>query len=325
MDKLSRLSSIGINIGGASIGAVSASFTRGLSASSFSVTPKQEVKAVPQVRGDLSTMRVTKGVISYEPSLTFPLDTGDADSASIGDFLASVMGLETPTAVGGGIYKHKFTVKSTGTPPWLNLYSNKDAVAKQITGFMVGQIKVSIKANDPIINVEVSGIAQNESDLAAAQTLTFCDSGIITPQMAGTLTFGGASCTFEEITLTLSRSQESKKYIDNTRVVNDIISGKDFSWTIEATGVNFTNETERAKFKAGTSSSFRLTLTDDASNYIDFNASEIYYTSWEDAAINDTDILTIGISAIVTGSLTNIWVELQNAYAKRYDTGASIT
>lgn len=325
MDKLSRLSSIGINIGGASIGALSASFTRGLAVSSFGVTPKQDVKPVPQVRGDLSTMRVTKGVISYEPALSFPLDTGDADSASIGDFLASVFGLETPTAVGGGIYKHKFTVKNTGTPPWLNLYSNKDAVAKQIVGFMVGQVKISIKANDPVINVEVSGIAKDESDLTGAQTLAFCDSGIITPQMATALTFGGAACTFEEITLTFTRSQESKKYIDNTRTVNDIISGKDFTWTIEATGINFANETERAKFKARTSSAFRLTLTDDASNYIDFNASEIYYTSWDDASINDTDVLTIGIAALATGALTGVWVELQNAYAKRYDTGADIT
>jgi hypothetical protein len=325
MDKLSRLSSIGISSGGASLGTPSASFTRGFAVSSFSVTPKQEVKPVPQVRGNLATMRVTKGVVSYEPSLSFALDTGDADSGSIGDFLASVLGLETPTAVGGGIYKHKFTVKNTGTPPWLNLYSDKDAIAKQIVGFMVGQIKISIKANDPIINVEVSGIAKDESDFAAPQTLTFCDSGVITPQMATVLTFGGAACTFEDITLTFTRSQESKKYIDNTRVVNDIISGKDFAWTIEATGINFANETERAKFKAGTSSAFRLTLTDDASNYIDFNASEIYYTSWEDASVNDTDVLTIGIAALATGALTGVWVELQNAYAKRYDTDASIT
>lgn len=325
MDKLSRLSSVGIELNTGALSSVSASFTRGLLATSFSVTPKQEVKAVPEIRGDLSTKRVSKGIITYEPSITFPLDTGDATSAGIGDFLASVFGTDTGTALGGSLYKHKFTVKSTGLPPILNVYSNANAVAKQINGFLVGSVKLSIKANDPVIQVEVSGIAQNESDLVATQTLAYCGSAIITPQMATVLTFGGASCTFEEITITFTRGQEGKKYIDATKVYNDIVSGKDFSYTIEAMGVNFANETERAKFKAGTASSFRLTLTDDVSNYIDFNASEMYYTSWEDPKLNDTDVLTIGIAGMATGSLTNVWVELKNAYSKRYDTGASIT
>jgi len=325
MDDLSQLKKVGINLGGTTFGALSTSFTRGLLATSFSVTPKQTVERVPEIRGDLSTLRVTKGILSYEPSLTFPLDTGDADSAGLGDFLASLFGTETGATAGAGLYTHTFTVNNTGAPPALNLYSNKDAVAKQIVGFRVGQVKITIKATEPVIQVEVSGIAKDESDLAETQTLAYCNSAIITPQMASALTLGGAACNFEDITITITREQESKKYIDNTRVINDLVSGKTFQVTIEATGVNFANETERAKFKTGTSSSFVLTLTDDVSNYITFNFSEIYYQSWEDPTLNDSNVLTIGLAALATGALTGVWVTIKNAYAKRYDTGADIT
>jgi hypothetical protein len=325
MYDVAALSKVGIALNTTSIGAAAASFSRGILANKFECSLTKTVEPVPEVRGTLGPVRVSSGISTFAPALSFPLDTGDADSGSIGDFLACVFGTDTGT-LSGGKYKHKFTINDTDQPNWINLYSNKDAVAKQVVGFRPTSVKITIKGGDTLCMVEVSGIAYNESDLASAQTLTYCDAMPITPQQVSTFTIGGSAVTnFEQVIITITRGQEGLPLLGNSTVIGKLVSGKDFSFDIEATGLNFANETERAKFKSMTSSSFVLTLTDAVSNYITFNMSEMYYKSWTDPSISAGDLLKMSFAGFATGAHVGQYVELQNLFASRYDTGAAIS
>ena len=323
-DEISRLCNVGIKLGGTSYGALPTSYSRGLLVKSFDANPGSEVAPVPEVRGKLATMRVTIPPVSYAPKLNFALDVGDPLSAGIGDFLASVYGKETGTKDGSN-YKHKFQLKNTGQPPWLNIWSDKDAVPKQVVGFRVGSLKMVIDAKQGLIPVDVTGMAKDESNLAS-QSLAFSDEALLTPHMATILKLGGASVeTFESIELTLIREQEGLNFVGSSRTIGDAVSGKSFAFEIVLNGLNFADETERAKFKAVGTSSFELKLIDPAGNYLHCVAPQINYKSFEGPGINDADLLRLSIAAFVTGDEANHYIELQNLYTRTYDTDTLIS
>lgn len=325
MDDISKLKQVGVALGSGAYGTASGSFTRGLLVSNLSSNPGQTVEPVPEVRGTLETIRTTKGPIERPLSLAFPLDVGDASSGSVGDFLGSVYGSETPTNVGGGLYKHKFLLGNTGNPSWLNLWTDKDKTSRQIRGFMPGSVKFTVNAAEGQIPVEVEGLAQTEGDLGA-QTLAFADEPIIVPSEATVMKIGGSTVNeVESAEITVMREQEGIMVIKNQRFINELVSGKNFAIALLINGINFTDETERAKFIASNTSSFELKLVDGNSNYIHFQFPETYYQTFEGPDISGEDVLRISAAMIVTGDDANHFIELQNEYNKRYDTGATIT
>lgn len=313
---ISRLQKVGVALGTSSYGTAAASFTRGLLVSSLSVQPKGDPQRVAEVRGDLSTRRVTIPVIDFDATLKFLLDTGDANSAGIGDFLANVLGTDTKT--GSNPYVHTFTRLDSATPSWHNIYSDKDAVNKQYTGFRVSSVKFSIKGDAEQIDVEVAGVVKDESVLADAQTLSFSSAPLIPPSQASTFTIAdGAVTNFDQVDITIFREIQRFHPISNSRRISAGYS-KTFGIDIAMQGLQFAAETERNKFLAVSSSSLNLILTDSASNYLRFNFPEMFYSSWpNESDINDTDLLRFSCAAIVTdGSAPQ--VILQNAQPTAY-------
>lgn len=322
---LTKLKKAAINIGGATYGAVSAAFTRGLLVSDADWSLEHAVEPVAELRGSLRTTRVTKGPITIKPKLTFPLDAGDATSGSVGDFLASVLGTETGAAIGDGTFTHKFTLLESASPTWFNLYTDKDYTPKQVTGFRVGNLKFAMNAKDPIVPVTVEGTAQDESDLAAAQSVVFSGSSLLTPQNIATLNIAGSAAdNFDACEINIMRDQEGLQMLGNTRVISGLASGKKFAITFTLSGLLFGNETERAKAKAVTSSAFELKLQDAAGYYLHFYFPEVFYQTFTDPVLSDGELERISIAGIVTGDPANWYVTLKNNYAKRYDTGAAI-
>ena len=221
-------------------------------------------------------------------------------------------------------YKHKFTLKNTGQPCFLDIWSDKDQTHKVLLSNRVQSVKFSIDGKQGLINADVSMTAKDEAALVD-QTLAFSDEPLLTPHMATVFKVGGASVTnFESVEITLSREQESLMFIGNSRVTGDVVSGKTFMFDIVLSGLNFADETERAKFKANGSTSFELKLVDPNTNYLHFVCPEIYYKTFDGPSISDTDLLRISLAAFVTGSDTAHYIELQNRYTKNYETGATI-
>lgn len=327
MDEISRLKKVGLALGSSTYGTVSSSFTRGLLVKDFSCSPAQDIKAIPELRGTLDTVRVTKGPITYSAKTSFALDVADATSAGIGDFLGSIYGTDTGTLVAGSpnLYKHKFSLAQTGNPSWLNIWTDKDATSKQYTGFMPASLKVNFSAKEATISCEADGILQTESTLASDQSLIFSDEPLLTPQGITVLKLGGSSVTtFESIDINLKREQEPIQFLGSSRVIGELVSGKAFSIELSLNGLKFANETERAKFLAVGATSFELKVLDANSNYLHFVFPEIYYTTFEGPELNDTDVLRISMAAIVTGDSDNHYIELQNTYSKGYDDGIVI-
>jgi len=322
---ISKLKKVGVDL--ATFGTPSGSFTRGIYVTNFSDNASQSVDTIKETTGSLANKRVTKSGIDFAPSLTFALDVGDDDSASIGDFLASVLGLDTGTDEGGGDFKHIFKVLSSIEPPALNIWSDKDTTNKQAVGLRVGSIKLSLGANEGMIPVEVTGISQKNSDLASDQTLVFSGAPILTPNDATVIKLGGSDVCFESLEITITREQESVRCIGASRYVSNVASGKSFRIELTATGLQFANETEYNKFMATTSSSFELKIVDSDSHYIHIVIPEMFYNTWEGADISGSDLLRVNIGAIANdedNSGTPAYVELLNTYGKRYDTGAVI-
>jgi hypothetical protein len=328
MDGISRLKKVGVALGTSTYGTPTVSFTRGLAVKDFSSDPSQDVKAIPELRATLETRRTSKGPIDHTAKLSFALDVSDLTSAGVGDFLGSIYGKDTGTVVVGvpTKYKHKLQLKHTGNPSWLNFWSNKDAVRKQVTGFMPANVKFSINAKEGSIPVEVDGILKDESALDSDQSLVFSDEPLLTAHNASVVKLGGADVTsFETTEIMLKRSQEGLNYIGTSRKIGELVSGKDFEIALTMGSILFANETERAKFLANTNSSFELKLLDANSNYIHFLFPEIIYSAFEGPALNDTDVLRLNMNALVTGDSANHFIEILNEYNKTYDTGATIS
>jgi hypothetical protein len=313
---VSRLKKVGVALGASTYGTAALSFTRGLLCSAFNVTPKGDPQRVSEVRGAMSTVRLTKPVLDYDATLKFPLDTGDATSAGLGDFLASIMGVDTKT--GSNPYVHTFTRLDSATPSWLNLYADKDIDAKQYTGFYANSVKLSIKGDAEQIDVEVAGIAKDVSELAGAQSIVFSAAPLLVPSGVSTFTIGGSSVTnFDQVDITIFRDIQRFHPIGNSRVISAAFA-KNYGIDVAMQGIQFAAETERDKFIAMTASSLNLILTDSAANYVRFNFPEMFYSSWPDESnINDTDMLRFSCGAIVTDGSTP-QVIIQNARSTAY-------
>lgn len=323
-DVISALQQCGVALGVAPYSTAATSFTRGLIVSSYTANPAtQSVERVPEVRGTLGIPRVTKGPLDYEVSLGFPLDVSTNNAAGLGDFLAALMGTDTGT-VAGGVYTHKFTVSESSQPPYLNLYSTKDYVAKQIQGFRPTQIKFSFKSGDGFIPVEVSGKAQTESDLAAAQTLTFPAAPLIVPSNVTAFSVGGVAVTnFDTLDITLKNEQEAFRPLSSSRNANEIYR-KAWSVEIAMSGLNFPSETQRTAYRDVTPSAFLFTLTDSGGKTLSFVFPETYIPAFEGPNVGDQDLQHINMTMMATGTLANQYVELKNTFTKNYSTGASI-
>ncbi len=312
---VSRLQKVGLALGASTFGTASGAFTRGLLVSEFNVTPSGGAGRVAEVRGTLATNRISIPPLDYDVSMKMPLDLGDASSANIGDILLNIMG--TDTVAGSNPYTHTFTREDSATPDWHNLYSDKNAVNKEYRGFRANSVKFSIKGDASQIDVDVAGLLMTADDLAGTQSLTFSGSPLVLPSQASTFTIGGSAvANFDSVEITIFREYQRFHPIGNSRVITNAY-GKTYGIDVALQGLDFANETERAKFLAATSSSLNLILTDANSMYLRFNLPEVYYSSWEDPAIADTDLLRVSAGMIVTdGSAPS--VILQNARATAY-------
>ncbi len=302
----SRLKKMAMEIGTGSLGANAATImTHGLLGSALSINPKTDVKAVPEIRGGFMTRRVTtNGGITRDLNISFPLDCGDLASANVGQFLAAIFGVDTVGAPVSGIYPHVFSRLDDSQPPWFNIYSDKDPVAKQYTGFRAKTLKFTLKAGDGLINVDCTGSVKSESNFTNPGTLSFSSTQPVTPQQA-TLTIGSGAVNFEEITIEIMRDTEAFRVIGPSRDIADLLT-KGFQIKLDFKGLTFADDTMRARFLAGTSDSMALTLTDGATtpNSLVFNFPEIFYTVFDGPDLKDQDILKISVSALATGAGT---------------------
>lgn len=325
---ISKLKKVGLALGAAPYGtftANTAAFTRGLIVSSFECNPVQDVQPIEEVRGTLGISRVTKGIITYAPKLSFPLDAGDGYGAHVGDFLASVYGQDTGS-VDGAFFKHKFTLKESCDVPWFNIVSDKDAVTKQVVGFVPGSVKFTIGAKETQIPVDVEGIAQKEMDGYGTTSLAYSDEPIMSGTMITELDFGGASATnIESIEVTVMREQEAMNFLtQSSRSIGSVVSGKSFSINFTANGLVFDDETERNKFINVTNTNLTMTLTDSIGNYVKFYFPQLNYQTFDGPSLTAGDLLRVAFTGLVTGTASAHYIEIRNKYGYNYGTGAAI-
>jgi len=321
---VSTLKKVGVNLGSGDYGDVSSNFTRGLLVSAFSSNIEQSVEKVSAISGKFGAPRVSKGGLNYNPSLTFPLDLGDNESAGIGDFLACIFGAEVGVAVSSN-FLHTFSPENSCTAPWLNLWSDKDIKSKQVTGFKPNSIKITLNSGEGSIQCEVSGIAKSESDLIADQTLVFSTVEMLTPDMTTLLQLGGASATnIDNVEITLTNEIEGFRPLGVSRDISKAFK-KNIGIEISVSGLAFEDEIERDKWKNVTDTSFALTITDPDTNYLAITLAEAHWNSNEGADINEEDLLKMSGTIFATGDESGWIVALKNKYSKSYVDGSAIS
>jgi hypothetical protein len=325
MEVVSRLHKVGLALGTGTFPAAASTFTRGLFVESFDCSPAQDVKPIEDLNGSLIKQRVSRGVIDYKAKLEMALDCGDGYGAHIGDFLASLLGQDTGSIIGAGVYKHHLTVKDTAEPSWLNLWTDKDPVVKQYYGFRPGSCKISLVAKDGQIKVAVDGVLVATIDGYGSQSLTYTNEQVLTAHDATVVTLGGATVTsFEQIDIEIKRGQEAQHFIGNSRNIGALRSGKDMEVNISFQSVVFADEAEKNKFLANTSGSFEIKLVSPSAAFIDFVFGTMYYTKFDGPALKGSDILTQSGAAIEAGLESALYIDIQNGFSYRYDTGATI-
>lgn len=309
------LKKVGVQVGAGTYGDAGAAFTEGIACNEFSTPITFAPEPINNVAGSFQHRKTSKPPIFHDLSLGFDLDVGDNASGNIGHFLQSIFGTDTDT--GSDPYQHKFTRNDTSTPTWFNLYSDKDETNKQYRGFRANSVVFTIDGEAGNIPVVVGGIYQLESALAPAQSLVYSTSDPLTAHDASTFTLGGSPVTnFKTCEITITRDNVRHKPISNLQTIANQFT-QNFDIGVTMTGLNFANETEYDKFKAGTTTAFVLTLTDGNSNYITFFLDALKYNAWEPPAASSNTLLNITAGAFQTGN--GGYVTLQNARAANYN------
>jgi hypothetical protein len=325
MERISKLQTFAVGLGTSTYSTISAAFTRGLPVSSFNAGPgKQKVAGVPEIRNKLEIIRVTKGPIDYDASLSFPLDVGDATSASIGDFLGSIFGTDTGS-VAGGVFTHLFTVLESSQPSYLNLFSTKDAINKQFCGFVPTEVKITIKITEGLLTCDVSGFYQKESDLVATQTVVYSGEQCILPSQVSLMKIAGTTVAenqWETCTISIKRDYDKGRFLGTSRNIADRY-GKNFTITVDIEGIEFADDTERAKFVSNTASSFQITLTESANHSLDLTLPTAYYTAMDGVNLNNEDVMKIKCTMLATGTAQTC--TLKNVYPNKYSDGSLIS
>lgn len=320
----SSLNQVGIELGSGDYGTASGSFSRGMCVSAFDFgTAEQTVEPIPDIKGNFDIERVTKGMLAYNGSLAFALDVGGSTAGGIGDFLASLLGTDAGVDIGGGDFSHTFTVSKDETPPWLNLWSDKDAVQREYDGFYVTSIKFTFDSEGGSVPVEVTGIYKDQAGLNS-QVLTFQNTLPILPSLITIFTLATNTLTnFKTCEITLTNTTSPFTPLQNGRTIAEAFRG-DYQTTISLSGINFADETERAKFIAVTRTAFVLKATDANADYIQFTYPLCNYTTFTDPPLAGTDLKTISAELLVAGDNDDNKILLQNQYPSLYSTGAAI-
>jgi hypothetical protein len=323
MERIGELQLMALALGTSTYPTAAVAFTRGLLVSTFNAgAGKQKVDPVPEMRNKLEAVRMTKGPIDYDASMSFPLDVGDATSASIGDFLGSLFGTDTGS-VATGIYTHLFSVLESAQPSYLNLYSTKDAVNKQCLGFVPVELKITIKNTEGLISCDVAGFFASEADLVAAQSIVVSAEPIMVPSHITLFKIAGTSVLntqWESCTISIKREYEKGRYLGTSRNISDRY-GKNFRITVDLEGIEFADDVERAKFIGVSATSFQITLTASANHTLDLTLPETYYQTFEGP------VMASGVQKIkcsMLGTNTSQTCTLKNVYPNRFDTGAAI-
>ena len=329
-EQISQLQQVGLELADAA-GDATTTFSRGMIVSKYTANPgKQSVARVPQVIGTKSIMRVTgPGPLDYDVSMDFPLDAGMTGTGGLGDILATLFGSDSPVNLGSGRYKHVFYILDSAILPWLNLFSTKDNVKKQILGWRADQIKFSFKSSDGHCMVSASGIAVNEQDYnSSTPFLAFSSQPLMIPAMTTTLTLAGTTIlNIDEIDITLKNTNERFRPIRNSRVISQAYN-KAVEIEIAMKGLNFSSETFRTAYKNITAGpAFVMTITDTATtpNVLNFRFPTTYVKAFEGPNISDTDLMKINMTLLSTGDNTNNTISVTNSYSVSYDTGAAIS
>ena len=314
MSKLaSNLKQVGLALGGGTYPTAASSFTRGLLVSAFSCNPKINLAPVPEVRGTFNTFRVTKNAAKdFDLSMSMPLDCGDNTGGDIGYLLYAILGVDTKS--GSGPYTHRFTLLDDSNPPYLNIFSDKDAVnPKQYLGFRPQSLTFKLKAGDGIVNVDVKGIVVDEAAIAT-QTLVFSGAPVVSPQEA-VLSNTDGPILWEEMDITITRDVERRRVVGSSRLVRDTPT-KGFMIKFTGKGLQFATEAIRNRFLAGTSDLLSLLLTDASANYLKFNFPEMYFDTFDGPDIKDKTLLDVSMGGFITNS--TYYVELQNLRSTAY-------
>lgn len=80
---------------------------------------------------------------------------------SIGYFLNSVFGTDTPSTLETGVYKHKFTESTTKKS--LTVEQVVGTITKRFAGYIVSSVKITGKTGEPV-KITFSGMAKSQAD-----------------------------------------------------------------------------------------------------------------------------------------------------------------
>jgi len=320
----SDLHQVGLALGSGDYGTAAGSITRGLLVETCDIQPERKVEPAPDVRGDLSVRRTGAGGQDYKISLGAALDVGDSSGAGIGDILASVLGKDTGTSLGGSKYKHRLQLDATCAPPWFNIWTDILPTPKQLTGIRFGSFKISIDSSATMIKFTADGIGKEQSDLAA-QTLSFASAPLLDPLAVSVFTLGGGTViNFDKADITITSELEAFRPLANSRLISQLFRKK-FDIDVALSGLSFSDETERNKFLGSqTDTSLDLKILDANSDYLEFYFPAMRYKTFKDPGIARDDLLKMSLTSLVLGDPANWYVDIKNGYSKRYDTGASI-
>lgn len=225
-----------------------------------------------------------------------PSYDGDAFSDSFGYWLHMLMGEVAVAGPVSTVYTHTFTTLNTAPfqPPSYTITDYNGIQAKQVPGALVSEIQLKFTATG-LVEYSVKLVGFKESNVSTpSKTFT---TEVVKPAWQGVVTLGGSATTLlADGEITVKRTAEAVPTVNGTQDPAAIWAAGD----LEATGklnLLYTNETEYAKFVAGTSSSLDISFTSGATTTlrtIGFHCSKTLYT----AAIHDRAVGSKGYVTI---------------------------
>ena len=127
----------------------------------------------------------------------------DAYVKSIGYFLNSVFGTDTPSTLESGVYKHKFTESTTKKS--LTIEQVVGTITKRFAGYIVSSVKITGKTGEPV-KITFSGMAKSQADASK-----------------------------------ISATYETSRPLNFADVASILIGGTDFKGYIEDFSIEYTN------------------------------------------------------------------------------------
>jgi len=193
---------------------------RGLLVSDFEAHEEKEASPYALASGVKGTYDNNVSGSHQAISFTSYAAPTDLTKGSLIDLVHMIMDRDAVTSVGGGVYKHTFSMQTVSKPSWSFWHDDgkSDTAPRYIiyNGFVADTMEITIDKSDGKIPINMSGMAWQESD-GSSKTCPIGSMTLWSPKDA-VITIGGSTIyNFNSCTISFACGTEVNNVINDTK------------------------------------------------------------------------------------------------------------